>query len=483
MSVVSPILAHSTYDRAACKIGVVHVGFGAFHRAHQAYYFDALMQATGDLSWGIAAVNLRPNDSEGFAKAKGMQDGYVLQTMASDGTADYRKIRAHIAFSDWNAQKAETEALLARPGVKAITITVTESGYYLSDDGGLDLGDETIRAEISGASEVTIYAYLRNGLNLRRAADAGAITILCCDNLRHNGAMLKRNFYAYLEACEDVALVDWLKGHVSFPSSMVDRITPRPTDKAMSDIQAAVGQDSAFAVLAEDFIQWVIEDDFVAEKPDLGAVGVQIVADVDPYEEAKIRILNGGHTSLAYLAALEEHETFDQAMADTTLFSHFQAYESTEVLPALGEDVPFDTKAYLLAVTKRFQNAYIVDTIERISMDGVSKFPVFILPTIRGCFENGHVPFFGIRSIASWYVFARKIAAGALSLHYVDPYWHVLSPLLGEDDAVGFATTKDLWGDVPTIYPEFSSLLRQEIEKLAAHYDAPAGGVPIAAQL
>ena len=458
-------LRASDYDRAECKVGVVHVGFGAFHRAHQAAYLDTFMQATNDLRWGIAAVNLRPSDSESISHAAA-KDGYVLKTIATTGETQHRLIRPHIAFEDWTRFPDNAEALLARPSVHLVTITVTESGYYLDDAGHLNLADPVIDEELNGGKQSSIYAFLRNGLLRRRTARAGSLTILCCDNIRENGEMLRRGLRAYLNARGDHDLSKWADGEVSFPCAMVDRITPKPRVADSREICELFGRPDDATITAEDFIQWVVEDKFLGPRPELEQVGATITSNLEPYEEAKIRILNGGHSSLTYLGALAGHRTFDEAMADPVLAEHFRSYEECEVLPALTIPLPFDKRAYLEKIEDRFRNAYIGDTIERICTDGFAKIPIFVKPTLEGCFRQGIVPAKGILSVAGWYVFAKRSLLGLAGTPYHEPNMQSLAPLLETDDPSAFIESEQLWGDLARRFPEFGALLASSVNRV-----------------
>lgn len=461
-----PALYQTTYDRAACKGGVVHVGFGAFHRAHQAVYLDDLMQLTGDLRWGIVAVNLRGQDSEAFARHARETNGYVLKSAAANGEPKYRRVRAHVGYADWGVDAEGAVAALASPDVHMVTITVTESGYYTDDTGALNRSDPVIAGEIQGNTGQSVYAYLSAGLRRRMEAGQAPITICCCDNIRRNGHMLRANLSAYLSLTDQNDLADWIEKNATFPCSMVDRITPRSTPELARELEQLFGPSPAQPVMAEDFVQWVLEDDFAGPLPDLKQVGVIVTQDVDPYEEAKIRILNGGHTSLTYLAALHGLETYDQAMALPELRAHFDAYEKQEVLPALTIDLPFDKAEYLAAIASRFSNAAIADSVERICADGMAKHPIFIRPTLEGCLQQGILPQNGLRGVASWYVFARHIAAGKLNLNYVEPGWKLLEPMLSEERRTEFATSELLWADLPVRFPEFSPALIAEIMEM-----------------
>ena len=183
----SPALFETRYDRSACDIGIVHLGFGAFHRAHQALYVDDYMDQTGDLRWGIAAVNLRAAESHNFAQLNEASDGYVLKSMSSCGDVNFRRVRSHVKFSDWADDAEQAEALVASPSVHMVTITVTESGYYMGETGALNPEDPSIVAELDGGAPCTVYAYLTRALARRKAAGLGGISILCCDNIRRNG--------------------------------------------------------------------------------------------------------------------------------------------------------------------------------------------------------------------------------------------------------------------------------------------------------
>lgn len=463
---VKPQISASDYDRAQCDIGIVHLGFGAFHRAHQAVYVDEYLAKTGDLRWGVAAVNLRGSESDLFAAtAKEINHfgGYFLKSVSPDNSVNFSKLRCHVAFCDWAQDKADAEALVSLDSVKLVTITVTESGYYTDPNGDLDLHHPLIRAELAGEARDSIYAYLRASLALRAVKTGAPLTIACCDNIRQNGKMLARNLMAYLEAFGDEALMAFVSENVSFPCSMVDRITPRSPETLCLEMSDIMGESVISPIMCEDYLQWVLADSAAAEMPDLAQVGVTVTPDVDPYEETKIRVLNGGHTALAYMAALEGVETFDAAMAVPHLRAHFDGFESEEVLPAITIDVPFAKDAYADKTARRFSNQAIGDTVARICADGVAKFPIFVRPTIEGCFAQGIEPLHAIRSIASWYVFARHVAADKIPFTYVEPSWEMLKTLLGSD---AFLTSEQLWGSVPADYPQFIEVLRQEIAAL-----------------
>ena len=463
-------LLRTTYDRDATRIGVVHVGVGAFHRAHQAVYFDDLMERTGDLSWAVAGVNLRSANSGDFARLRRSGGTYVVKSYDPEGGSEYRMVRAHKAFFDWSQDAGGAEEVLADDGVRVLSVTATESGYCLGDDGTLDLGHPEIRAELQGTGKSSGYAYLRAALGKRRAAGGWPLTVLCCDNLRGNGTMLERNLAQYLAAAGELELAAWVSDRVSFPCSMVDRITPRPETRHAREVAERFGIHDDFTIHCERFTQWVIGDQFSGARPQLDAAGAELVEDVHPYEEAKIRILNGGHLALAYLAALRGFETYDAALRDPALDAFFDALTTAEIVPSLDGASPVDLPSYRDSVKRRFLNRSIADPIARIAMDGASKFPVFLLPTIRACLARGVIPGTAITSVASWYVFLRRLEAGRLRFDYVDPKLPMIRPLLAPGREEEFARLTGLWGDTARRHPEFVREVCTRISELEAEY-------------
>ena len=446
-----------SYNPDECEIGIVHLGYGAFHRAHQAVFIDRYMRQTNDLRWGIAAVNLRENEAASFARENGKAKAYVVKTTSPDGVDDFQVVNAHVTFSDWSSEPASTEQLLALDSVHMVTITVTESGYYLDETGkSLDLNEPLIASEIGRARPRSVYGYLANALEQRMVTCASPLTILCCDNIRSNGEMLERCLLTYLERLGKNDLAEWVRVNVRFPCSMVDRITPRADRELATEIEGLFSADLQSPVKSEDFIQWVIEDNFAGPMPALGAVGVEVVDDVDPYEEAKIRILNGGHSGLCYLGALAGYKTFDAAMNDLQLQQHFNKWQFDNILPGLAIELPFDKVAYVKSIALRFGNQAIADSLERICMDGWAKMPIYIRPTLQSCLAQGIVPQAGYECVASWFVFARRYGQGAMHIEYHEPNWDKLRPLLAHGREIDFAQSEALWGQLPNSYKDFA---------------------------
>ncbi|MET0154521.1 MAG: mannitol dehydrogenase family protein [Rickettsiales bacterium] len=447
-------LARSSYRREDVVLGVVHVGISAFHRSHQAAYYDSLMEKTGDLRWGVAGVNVRAAQSPETERLRKRNGEYVLKTVSFEGKTEYRLVRSLIRVIDHATASTEAHRLLALPSVHVVSATVTESGYYMASDGSLDVARKEIADELAGGPQSTIYGFLRAGLRARMEADGAAVTIMCCDNLRENGKILRRNFLAYLSAAKDDALLEWVKTKASFPCAMVDRITPRPTDALSHEIEELFGIKDDFSVFSEDFSQWVIEDAFAAERPPLDAAGAEFVPNVAPYEEAKIRLLNGGHSCVAYLAALKGYSNFGTALRDPELSAFFDAYEREDAVPGLKES-PLDLASYVASIKNRFLNPHIADAVERICMDGANKIAIFVRPTMVARYEAGAVPRCAIAVAAAWYAFMRRVAEGNAAIPYVDPSFDELKPLLALGKEAEFAGRASIWGDLPVRFPRF----------------------------
>ena len=415
----------TTYDKSECQTGIVHIGYGNFHRAHQAMYIDDYMEKSGDLRWGIVAVNLR---NEGFREI----DDYILKTPSS-----CRIVRSHLDYIDWTKNRTIAKHMLTLPSVHLITVTVTESGY---------------------APGSPLFEYLACGLRNRNTP----ITILCCDNIRQNGKVLEAQFLAYLYQTNQHEMADWVRGNVKFPSCMVDRITPRTTSQLCEEIGRRYPHYMHNPVQTEEYSKWVIEDNFASNFPDLTQVGVNIVDDLDPFEETKIRVLNGGHTSLAYLGVLSGYRTFDQVMNDEKHREHFKNLQNEEIIPSIEMemDLPFDIHDYVDTIEERFSNSTNVDDLERICMNGFTKFHTFVVPTLRKCLEQGKRPKHIYKSIAAWYIYARRFARGCTKIRYNEPNWVLLEPLLADHKLDAFVTNERLWGDIPKNYITFSRDLK-----------------------
>jgi D-arabinitol 4-dehydrogenase len=352
---------------------ILHIGVGSFARAHQAVYLHHLRES-GDRSWRIVGGNIRDDMADTMAALSAQGGAYTLETITPAGERRYERITSIEQVVPYTPDLAGLIAAGADPSTRIISFTVTEAGYYLDAKDRLDL--QAVRA---GS---TIYSALTAILRARTQATAGPVTLLNCDNLRHNGDRSRSGLMQFIAAEGDEALARWVEAHTTSPNAMVDRITPRPTPDVAERVHAATGWADAAPVMAESFIQWVIEDRFIAGRPAWEKVGVEMVSSVAPYEEAKIRILNASHSCIAWAGTLVGKTFIHEGTHDDVIRGFAHDYVTDDVIPCLTPS-PIDLARYRDVVLDRFGNAAIRDTNQRVAMDAFSKIPGFIAPTIR----------------------------------------------------------------------------------------------------
>ncbi|MCR1000102.1 D-arabinitol 4-dehydrogenase [Serratia rubidaea] len=444
----------------------LHIGLGSFHRAHQAWYLHRLI-AAGDQRWHIAAGNIR-NDAEQVVQALAAQDGrYVLETVSPDGEREYEEIASIRKLLPWQPDLQPLIDEGARPQTKVIAFTVTEGGYYLDTGHRLDVGNADLAADLNGGCK-TIYGAVTKILEQRMAQNAGPLTLLSCDNVRHNGDRFRDGLAEFLQLSGKSAVSDWLVANASCPNTMVDRITPRPAADLPARIKAQTGIDDRAPVMGESFIQWVVEDNFRAGCPDLAAVGVELVASVIPYEEAKIRILNASHSCIAWAGTLLGQQYIHESTLTPAVYAIADRYVTQDVIPSLGDN-GIDLPTYRDVVLKRFTNPHIQDTNQRVAADGFSKIPAMIAPTLQECYQRGVRPEATAMLPALFFVFMEKWHQGALPYEYQDgilnaPAVHAMFE--ADDPIAAYAQDSALFGEL-TQRADFAALLR---EKIAAVY-------------
>ncbi len=383
------------YDRAAQAARIVHIGIGAFHRAHQAVYTDDAMNA-GDRDWGIIGVSLRSGD---VAAQLGPQDGlYTVSTRSAAGT-DLRLIGAVQRVLVAADEPQAVIAAIAAPTTHIVSFTVTEKGYLRAADGSLDL------AAANGPS--SLYRFIGAGLAARRAAQLPGLTLLSCDNLANNGAVLNGLLHQYLAAA-DPGLIDWFDAECRCPATMIDRIVPATTDGDRAAVEAVVGARDEGAVVTEAFSQWVIEDDFAGPRPRWEDVGAQLVTDVAPYETAKLRMLNGAHSALAYIGLGRGHDYVHQAIADPAIRPVIERLMREEAAPTIDAAPGQDLAAYADALLDRFANPALHHRLIQIAMDGSQKIPQRWLETLAWHQVRGTRCPSIEAAIAAWTAFLRS---------------------------------------------------------------------------
>jgi fructuronate reductase len=395
-----PAAQRPLVDPAALGVGIVHLGIGAFHRAHQAVFTEEAVAAAGG-DWGICGVTQR---SRAVLDQLQPQDGLYSVLVRGEDTS----LRVAGAVRDllFAAEEGERlQSLLAAPSTRLVTLTVTEKGYrHDPATGRLRRTDPDVAADLAGdALPRTVVGQLVRGLQARRAADAGPITLLSCDNLPANGEVLRGLVTDFCEALPDGAsLAAWVAESVAFPSSMVDRIVPATTDDDRAEAARLLGVEDRGVVVTEPFRQWVVEDHFAAGRPAWERAGAVLTADVAPYEAMKLRLLNGSHSTLAYLGALAGHAYVADAMADPGIAGVVAHLMADDVEPTLTVPDGFDVAAYQRELIERFHNPALRHRTVQIAMDGTQKLPQRLLGTIRDALARGAEPRFACLGVAAW---------------------------------------------------------------------------------
>ncbi|MBT9489514.1 MAG: mannitol dehydrogenase family protein [Rubrivivax sp.] len=439
---------------------MLHIGVGSFHRAHQAVYLQRLHDS-GDHGWAIVGGNSRPDMAPTMAALAAQQGRYTLETVTPAGVRAYETISAITRVIAHTPDLAELIAAGAEPGTAIISFTVTEAGYYLDAQDRLDLSAADLATDLAAARArdpqrpgSTVYAVLTAMLRARMQADAGPVTLLNCDNLRHNGDRSRSGLMQFIALVGDDALAQWVAAHTSSPNAMVDRITPRPTPDVAERVLAATGWADAAPVMAESFIQWVIEDRFVAGRPAWERVGVEMVASVQPYEEAKIRILNATHSCIAWAGTLVGMTFIHEGTQHPVIRGLAHAYVSDDVMPCLHrpeQPSPIDLAAYRDTVLARFGNPAVRDTNQRVAMDGFSKIPGFIRPTITERLARGETIDSTAMLPALFLAFLQRWHRGQLAYSYQD---QAMDPAVAHalcdaaDPVAAFCNDAPLWGPV-----------------------------------
>ncbi|ODT66959.1 MAG: mannitol dehydrogenase [Pelagibacterium sp. SCN 63-23] len=414
------------YARADLTAGIVHFGVGNFHRAHQAVYLDALFNQRDGHDWAIVGAGVRAADETMRQRLKG-QDWLttVVEQEADTGTA-------HVtgAMIDYlEPGSAETTiARLADPAIRIVSLTITEGGYYI--DPASQLFDPTHPDIVWDATHLdtpkTAFGLILAGLVRRRAVGIPPFTVMSCDNIPGNGHVT-RNAVAGLAALVDPDLADWVRSAVAFPNGMVDRITPATSAREIALLDEQFGIADVSPVFCETFRQWVLEDNFPAGRPALEKVGVQFVSDVAPYEHMKIRILNGGHATIAYPAGLLDIHFVHEAMQHPLIRCFLAKVEREEIIPLVPPVPNTDLHAYFELCERRFANPKIGDTIRRLALDGSNRQPKFIIPSLMEA-ESADKMRTGLTLVAAfWCRYCYGISESGAEIAANDPAWERLT--------------------------------------------------------
>jgi fructuronate reductase len=440
--------ARPGYDRAALRTGIVHLGLGAFVRAHIATYTDDLL-AIEPGAWGIAGVSLkRPDQRDRLAP----QDGLYTALQRDAGGVAARIVGC---VRETFVAPEDPDALLAamsQPTCRIVSLTVTEKGYcHDPATGRLDPHHPDIRHDLhQPAAPRSAIGLIVTALQRRRAGGLPPFTVLCCDNLPHNGALVAGLAHDFA-ALRDDGLAGWIAANVAFPSTMVDRIVPAMADADLPAAAEATGLYDAAPVSHEPFRQWVIEDRFVeAARPAWDKVGAQFVADVAPYEHMKLRLLNGAHSALAYLGYLAGHETISDAVADDVFRRYVGALWREEIIPVVPTPPGIDLHAYAADLLARFANPAIRHRTWQIAMDGSQKLPQRLLSTIRERLAQG-LPFPRLAlAVAAWIRYVGGIDEAGRTIDVRDPLAARLQAALAAAGPAAILNTEAVFGtDLP----------------------------------
>ncbi len=373
-SLVTPL----AYDRKAVTPGIVHLGIGAFHRAHMAVYVDDILAT--DPSWGIIGASLRRPDTK---DALAPQDFLYTVAIRDAAGTRARVIGSILDVLDANTQRKELIVTLADPRIRIVSLTVTEKGYcHDPATGNLDQRHPDIVADLANPhAPISAPGLLVRALELRREAGNAPFTVLSCDNLPSNGKTVAR-IVTQFARLRDPALADWIAEHVAFPCSMVDRIVPATTDADRDIVRELTGVEDAWPIMTEPFTQWVIEDHFPQGRPAFETVGAQLVEEVEAFELMKLRMLNGSHSTMSYIGYLGGCQFVSEAVADPGIRQLIHGLMTSEVMPTLPMDRK-DLEAYRDALLARFANPALKHRTWQIAMDGSQKLPQRLLGTIR----------------------------------------------------------------------------------------------------
>ena len=425
-------VATPTYDRSQISVGIVHFGVGGFHRAHQAYYIDKLLEQGKAQDWGICGVGVLPHDAK-MRDALTAQDGlYTLILVNPDGTRDVRVIGSIVDYKFAPDDPEAVIELLAAPSTRIVELTITEGGYNIGD-----------------ADESSVFGLVTEALERRRDRGVPSFTIVSCDNIEGNGHVAQQAFTNFADK-HHPGLSEWMAEHTTFPNSMVDRITPVTTPDVIETLAEQDGVDDRWPVVAEPFTSWALEDHFVDGRPPYQDVGVLTVDDVTPYELMKLRLLNAGHQGLCYFAHLMGYRLVADACSDPLIADFLIRYWDSEATPTLLPVPGIDLPAFKRTAIERFANPGVRDTVARLCADSSDRIPKWLVPVIRKNLENDGDVRLSAAIVASWARYAEGVDEQGEPIEVVDQLKDQLIPLARsqKDNPLAFIENTALFGDL-----------------------------------
>jgi mannitol 2-dehydrogenase len=439
------------YDRSAVRTGIVHLGVGGFHRSHQAMYLDRLLSRGTATDWGICGVGVLPGDRR-MKEVMAAQDGlYTLVIAHPDGFLGAQVIGSIVEYLLAPDDPEAVVEKMADPSTRIVSLTVTEGGYNVSPvTGEFDAAEPGVVADLQpGAVPRTTFGLVTEALVRRRERGLPPFTVMSCDNIPGNGDVARRSFAAFA-ALRDPALGEWVAGSVAFPNSMVDRITPATTELHRAEVSHRFGIEDGWPVVCEPFTQWVLEDSFSCGRPPLEDAGVQLVADVEPYELMKLRLLNGSHQALGYLGSLAGITFMHDAAQDPLYRAFLLRYMDAEATPTLGPVPGIDLEQYKAELIGRFANPYVRDTLARLCAESSDRIPKFVLPVIRDALAAGGEFRCSATVVASWARYAEGVDDAGEPIEVVDPRREDLMARARRqrEEPLAFIADRELFGDL-----------------------------------
>lgn len=436
-----------SYERASLQPGIVHIGVGNFHRAHMASYLDQLFGMGLARDWAIIGAGV--TDYDRAMRARLEAQDWLSTVIERD--AGFESARVIASMVDFIAPE-DRDTLVARmasPSIRIVSLTITEGGYFLDASGHFDPSHPAIQRDAANPGHpLTAFGLIIAALAARKAAGLPPFTVLCCDNVPHNGDVT-REVVVGLARLSSPALAGWIAEAVAFPNSMVDRIAPAASEAVRAYVAGRFGIADAAPVPCEPFRQWVIEDRFTAGRPPFEQVGVTFVEDVTPFELMKLRMLNGGHAAIAYPAGLLGITFVHEAMQHQVIAAWLEALERREIMPRVPPVPDTNLDDYLALISNRFANPTIGDTIRRLCLDGSNRQPKFIVATLRDALAcEGPIEGLALES-AFWCRYCEGRTEAGDVIEPNDPAWSRLQAV-----AQASRTDPQAWLDMADIYGE-----------------------------